>query len=109
MVDAITSKEEEVNVAMPTGDPIEPIPENAAAGQSTIVNGITSTDEEVNVAMPTGESPESDYLRRALCGGILCFKCVLGDNGTRQGEIGNPTELSILRAAYFGDLNVSEN
>jgi magnesium-transporting ATPase (P-type) len=35
-------------------------------------------------------------------------KCVLGDNGTRQGEIGNPTELSILRAAYFGDLNVSE-
>jgi magnesium-transporting ATPase (P-type) len=87
---------------------IEPAPEDAAAGQSTMVDDITSTDEQVNVAMPTGESPESDYLRRALCGGILCSKCVLGDNGTRQGEIGNPTELSILRAAYFGDLNVSE-
>jgi magnesium-transporting ATPase (P-type) len=82
--------------------------EDAAAGQSTMVDDITNTEEETNVAMPTGESPESDYLRRALCGGILCSKCVLGDDGTRQSEIGNPTELSILRAAYFGDLNISE-
>jgi magnesium-transporting ATPase (P-type) len=57
---------------------------------------------------PTGESPDSAFLRRALGGGILCSKCVLGDGGGRQGEIGNPTELSILRAAYFGNVNVSE-
>lgn len=55
-----------------------------------------------------GESPDSDYLRKALSGGILCSKCTLGENGGRAGEIGNPTELSILRAAYFGDVNVSE-
>lgn len=56
----------------------------------------------------SGESPDSDYLRKALSGGILCSKCTLGENGGRAGEIGNPTELSILRAAYFGDVNVSE-
>jgi len=54
------------------------------------------------------EHPETAYLRQALSGGILCSKCVLGENGGREGEIGNPTELSILRAAYFGDVNVSE-
>jgi magnesium-transporting ATPase (P-type) len=56
----------------------------------------------------TGEHPEPDYLRRILVGGILCSKCVLGENGGKSGEIGNPTELSILRAAYFGNVNVSE-
>ena len=54
-----------------------------------------------------GESPDAAYLRRILGGGILCSKCVLGEEGGRKGEIGNPTELSILRAAYFGDVNVS--
>jgi len=54
-----------------------------------------------------GESPDSAYLRQALSGGILCSKCSLGENGGRKGEIGNPTELSILRAAYFGDVNVA--
>ena len=54
-----------------------------------------------------GESPDTAYLRRILGGGILCSKCVLGEEGGRKGEIGNPTELSILRAAYFGDVNVS--
>jgi magnesium-transporting ATPase (P-type) len=64
--------------------------------------------EEGGVAFGSGESPDSAFLRKVLSGGILCSKCVLGDGGGRQGEIGNPTELSILRAAYFGDVNVSE-
>ncbi|CAB9528779.1 Sodium/potassium-transporting ATPase subunit alpha [Seminavis robusta] len=55
-----------------------------------------------------GESPSATELRQALCGGVLCSKCVLGEGGSRQGEIGNPTELSILRASYFGDVNVAE-
>lgn len=63
---------------------------------------------DVATHMPTGESPSFDFLRMTLAGGILCSKCVLGDRGTRQGEIGNPTELAILRAAYFGDVSVSE-
>ena len=54
-----------------------------------------------------GEHPDSEFLRKALGGGILCSKCVLGEGGGRKGEIGNPTELSILRAAYFGDVDVT--
>mmetsp|Transcript_19665 Transcript_19665/g.37235 ORF Transcript_19665/g.37235 Transcript_19665/m.37235 type:complete len:1069 (-) Transcript_19665:123-3329(-) len=53
-----------------------------------------------------GASPDAAYLRRALGGGILCSKCSLGENGGRSGEIGNPTELAILRAAYFGSVDV---
>jgi magnesium-transporting ATPase (P-type) len=53
-----------------------------------------------------GKSPDSVYLRTALSGGVLCSKCTLGEGGGRQGEIGNPTELSILRAAYFGGVEV---
>jgi len=48
------------------------------------------------------------FLRQLLGGGILCSKCILGENGRRVNEVGNPTELSILRAAYFGDVNVAE-
>jgi magnesium-transporting ATPase (P-type) len=55
-----------------------------------------------------GESPSATELRQALVGGVLCSKCVLGEGGSRQGEIGNPTELSILRASYFGGINVAQ-
>lgn len=58
--------------------------------------------------MPAGESPDADFIRKVLGGGVLCSKCVLGENGGREGEIGNPTELAILRAAYLGDVNISE-
>ncbi|KAL7565795.1 hypothetical protein ACA910_015575 [Epithemia clementina (nom. ined.)] len=54
-----------------------------------------------------GEHPDTPFLRKTLGGGILCSKCVLGEGGGRKGEIGNPTELSILRAAYFGDVDVA--
>mmetsp|Transcript_784 Transcript_784/g.1418 ORF Transcript_784/g.1418 Transcript_784/m.1418 type:complete len:1065 (-) Transcript_784:41-3235(-) len=56
---------------------------------------------------PAGESPDSAFVRKVLGGGILCSKCTLGENGGRKGEIGNPTELAILRAAYFGDVDVT--
>ena len=65
-------------------------------------------EQNANLVRETGEHPDAAYLRQALGGGILCSKCVLGEGGGRKGEIGNPTELSILRAAYFGDVNVSE-
>ena len=54
-----------------------------------------------------GESPDTAFVRTAMCGGILCSKCSLGEGGGRKGEIGNPTELSILRAAYFSDVDVT--
>ncbi|KAG7353554.1 HAD superfamily P-type ATPase [Nitzschia inconspicua] len=53
-----------------------------------------------------GEAPSQDFIRQALAGGVLCSKCSLGKDGTREGEIGNPTELSILRASYFVDIDV---
>jgi magnesium-transporting ATPase (P-type) len=33
---------------------------------------------------------------------------VLGEGGGRVGEIGNPTELSILRASYFAGIDIDE-
>jgi magnesium-transporting ATPase (P-type) len=57
---------------------------------------------------PSGSSPTTEELRQALVGGVLCSKCVLGTGGSRQGEIGNPTELAILRASYFGNVDVAQ-
>ena len=54
-----------------------------------------------------GESPDTSFFRQALAGGVLCSKCTLGDNGTRVNEIGNPTELSILRASYWAGIEVN--
>jgi len=54
-----------------------------------------------------GQSPDQSFIRKALAGGVLCSKCSLGKDGGRDGEIGNPTEISILRASYFADINVS--
>jgi len=53
-----------------------------------------------------GGSPEQSFFRQALVGGVLCSKCTLGKDGTREGEIGNPTELSILRASYWAGIDV---
>eukprot|EP00554_Chaetoceros_debilis_P006760 CAMPEP_0194073660 /NCGR_PEP_ID=MMETSP0149-20130528/988_1 /TAXON_ID=122233 /ORGANISM="Chaetoceros debilis, Strain MM31A-1" /LENGTH=1130 /DNA_ID=CAMNT_0038753699 /DNA_START=155 /DNA_END=3547 /DNA_ORIENTATION=- len=58
-----------------------------------------------------GASPDFAFVKNALTPGVLCSKCILGDNGGREGEIGNPTELSILRASYFTgcDIDVMKN
>lgn len=64
--------------------------------------------DEPPVDPVSGEHPDKDLVRKALCGGVLCSKCSLGENGGKKGQIGNPTELSILRAAYFSDVNVTE-
>jgi magnesium-transporting ATPase (P-type) len=59
-----------------------------------------------NIPVANGESPDISFIKSALAGGILCSRCVLGVNGTRDGEIGNPTEISILRAAYNAGIDV---
>jgi len=58
--------------------------------------------------VPNGTSPEQAFTRSALAGGVLCSKCVLGKGGGKDGEIGNPTELAILRASFFAQVNVAE-
>lgn len=55
-----------------------------------------------------GASPTKDWIQSALACGVLCSKCVLGENGGRAGEIGNPTELSILRASYFAGIDIEQ-
>ncbi|KAL7533486.1 hypothetical protein ACHAWF_011284 [Thalassiosira exigua] len=55
-----------------------------------------------------GESPDKEWIQSALSCGVLCSKCVLGEGGGRAGEIGNPTELSILRASYFAGVDIEE-
>ncbi len=79
----------------------------SSASPSPVVED-SDTVSEVALDVDGGEHPDTDFLRKALGGGILCSKCVLGEGGSRKGEIGNPTELSILRAAYFGNVNVIE-
>jgi len=61
-----------------------------------------------NSPVGSGESPEVVFFRNALAGGVLCSKCTLGKDGTREGEIGNPTELSILRASYWAGIDVND-
>uniref|UniRef100_A0A7S4A9M6 Cation-transporting P-type ATPase N-terminal domain-containing protein n=1 Tax=Pseudo-nitzschia australis TaxID=44445 RepID=A0A7S4A9M6_9STRA len=84
-------------------------------------NGATGAGEEDGVEASTvkvdtsdvtpvgqGGSADESFWRQALIGGVLCSKCTLGKDGTREGEIGNPTELSILRSAYWSGVDVNE-
>jgi magnesium-transporting ATPase (P-type) len=87
---------------------------NAAKKSGVTVEGeeAVNTDGvqiDTSDTTPVGQagSPDAAYLRQALIGGVLCSKCTLGENGTREGEIGNPTELSILRAAYWSGVDVN--
>jgi magnesium-transporting ATPase (P-type) len=61
-----------------------------------------------NFPFKNGESPTKDWIQSALSCGVLCSKCVIGEGGGREGEIGNPTELSILRASYFAGIDIEE-
>lgn len=72
---------------------------NATAPASTA----TASD---NIPVGSGESPDLPFFRQGLAGGVLCSKCTLGKDGSKDGEIGNPTELSILRASYFAGIDV---
>jgi magnesium-transporting ATPase (P-type) len=56
--------------------------------------------------VPSGASPSFGFIRNALAGGVLCSKCSLGKNGGKEGEIGNPTKISILCASYFVNINI---
>ena len=53
-----------------------------------------------------GQSPDTAFFRSALAGGVLCSNSQLGVNGGRDGEMGNPTELAIVRAAYFSGVEI---
>lgn len=53
-------------------------------------------------------SSDGSFVRDIFSIGVLCSKGFLGVDGGREGQIGNPTELSIIRAAYFAGCNVEE-
>jgi len=62
--------------------------------------------EDNEYPFANGDCPTLSFIKNAVVGGVLCSHCVLGTDGTREGEIGNPTELSILRAAYYAGVDV---
>ena len=67
---------------------------------------VASPDD--NFPVKNGHSPTKEWIQSALSCGVLCSKCVIGEGGGRAGEIGNPTELSILRASYFAGVDIEE-
>lgn len=77
---------------------------DAPALNATASNKKISGD---SVPVSSGESPELSFFREGLAGGVLCSKCTLGKDGSKEGEIGNPTELSILRASYWAGIDVN--
>jgi len=73
-------------------------------GRAVVGRSVDASLQSVPVSC--GASPSQSYIRNALAGGVLCSKCTLGKNGGREGEIGNPTEISILRASYFAGIQI---
>ena len=65
---------------------------------------VPAKDDSTPVA--NGKSPSMEYFQSALAGGVLCSNSRLGANGGRDGEMGNPTEIAIVRAAYFSDIDI---
>jgi magnesium-transporting ATPase (P-type) len=59
-------------------------------------------------AVPAGQSPELAVVRSALATGVLCSYADLGKDGGRDGEMGNPTEIAIIRALYFAGADHAE-
>jgi len=86
------------NEAKKAGSAVETKEEASGVGVKIDTTDVTPVGQ--------GGSPDLQFFRQALIGGVLCSKCTLGKNGTREGEIGNPTELSILRASYWAGIDV---
>jgi magnesium-transporting ATPase (P-type) len=70
------------------------------------MHSLASDDGADSRPVSNGDSPDLQFIKSVLAGGILCSRCVLGVDGTREGEIGNPTEISILRAAFNAGIDV---
>jgi magnesium-transporting ATPase (P-type) len=79
---------------------------DAGTEASSKTSGSSAPKAADSFPVGAGESPSPTFVRNALAGGVLCSKCSLGTDGGKDGEIGNPTEISILRASYFADINV---
>lgn len=79
-----------------------------AAGESDGLASTVKINHDDTTPVAQGASPEAAFFRQALATGILCSKCTLGKDGGREGEIGNPTELSILRAVYWTGVDVNK-
>ena len=81
--------------------------EGAGEGEDAVEESTVKVDTSDVTPVGQGGSPDEAFWRQALIGGVLCSNCTLGQNGTREGEIGNPTELSILRSAYWSGVDVN--
>ena len=68
----------------------------------------SATKASTDFPFKNGDSPTKAWIQAALSCDVLCSKCVFGEGGGRAGEIGNPTELSILRTSYFSGIDIEE-
>lgn len=75
-------------------------------GMDSTAADVAKTSDDIPVS--SGGSPALSFFRQGLAGGVLCSKCTLGKDGSKEGEIGNPTELSILRASYWAGIDVEK-
>jgi len=81
----------------------EPAEEAAAEAAAA---SVTVEDNSDPYPFANGSSPDVAFVQSSLACGVLCSKCKLGEGGGREGALGNPTELSILRAAYFSGVDI---
>jgi magnesium-transporting ATPase (P-type) len=80
--------------------------ETAAETPVKVSEVAVAEDESDPFPFANGQSPDVAFVQKSLACGVLCSKCKLGVNGGREGALGNPTELSILRAAYFSGVDI---
>jgi len=80
---------------------------NKSGGDVKMSTGVSgASEEDKNFPVGQGGSPDVDFFRGFFAGAVLCSDSTLGKNGGREGEIGNPTELAILRGAYFAGMDL---
>lgn len=94
---AAATSEVKMEVEVAGGEPDEAA--SAAASASASAAGSDGSDGPV----AEGQSPNFEFVRSVLAGGVLCSNAMIGANGGKDGDVGNPTELAIVRATYFAN------
>lgn len=70
-------------------------------GKGVEMSTIDVTVKSNSAGVAQGQSPSAEYVKSMLATGVLCSKAELPADGSREGSLGNPTEISIIRAAFF--------
>jgi magnesium-transporting ATPase (P-type) len=83
-------------------------PGNFVRDDGYLSSSSAAAPQQDAAAVPEGQSPDLAFVRSALATGVLCSHAELGKDGGRDGEMGNPTEIAIIRALYFAGADHAE-